>query len=607
MIHPSGFRRYAVTAAVAFAWPTALGLAQEPPLSVLVDASGSLRGYHETGAMDELVGSLRRAGADRTYSMAYRATASGEVMGGIAPYAGAADPNGALTLLGRGLREYLVYARPGEVIALVTDNVQDAGTLRQEEQDIGAFYQLLRDEPRFTHVSLLPLRRPFSGFLYGGGGKSSIGRYEGQRGLVVYVIGYRTVSEGAAQRVAGRIAQALGTRAIRMKPFDQAPLEATVDTAATRLLPSGGACNGSPLLPARDAPGILEPRTRVEEGQPFGGVFVLRLRSGLEGVSLDQPTLQVAITEPFRMKLANSSSPVVTANPPRLNAQLAPGGTTSATVTICFPRGLRFDTAAAVREQLATATEATGTFAGGIRVGLRLPQRDLRLTEDLRAEYSVSDPRFFTDTAASYHQRIFKLDEAFRVLAPASVTVSTQVRDYHVRFPVVLPLGPVGSKLLTWVAPILLFLLLAWALLRRRTFVLHDDHLGNFVVAPRSYGVRARRVGRDEASALIDGAPEEGDGIGGTPLSLRRLQAHLLLVQGLPAGTLRLGILGALGVRAGAGYLVDGERTRMELGAGEASFALVRAGQDAEAPGPSGERSDGVAEAWVDSWSRAGS
>lgn len=582
--------------------------AQAPPvpLSVLVDASGSTRGFYDTGAMDELVATLRSGGADRAFSAVYRRAPSGGVLGGIAPFTGRRDEVGTLTLLWHALTDYLPSARPGEVVAFITDNIQDSGGLDDEQRDVHEFYEVLRDDARFSHVYVIPLRRPFLGPLYGRDGVSRLGTYDGERGLLVYLLAYRAVSPEPVQTLARTVAARLGSNAIRMKPYDTAPVAALVDTAATRRLPADAACDARPLVPVPGDSGILERREPVGEGQPFGGTFVVRLSSRMEGVSLDRPQVRPSIPDAFRMDLGAVTGPVrVTSDPPQLKAELAPGDTISVRLSVCFPSGLRFDTAQEVQRRLANASVRAATFEGGVRIELTIPQRDLRLQDTLRSEYSVSDPAFFTSLDPALHRRIFGLEEAFRVLAPPSVTVTTRVQDYHIRFRANLPIGGAFRRILTWLLGLLAVGALIWLLfVRSGGFLLSDEGGGSF----HFRALRAQRKGRTRRDEDPLDFLEESDGRGeeedGTPFSLGWLGSYPVRLDGRVVARIRdLPLLGPR-VRASGSHRLNGGARVLSLNPAGTSFHLAPTDPTAEAARRNGDSDPGGTGAWADTWDR---
>lgn len=593
-------KRARLLAAVLLA-PAAAAAQTIPPLTVLVDASGSVRGFYETGAMDVLVTQLRDKPTDRAYSAVYRRGPEG-VEGDVLPYAGRSDAIGGLTLLWRTLEDYLPEARPGEVIALVTDNIQDAGGLADEQRDIRAFYEVLRDDARFSHIFVLPLRRDFHGPLYGSDGRTRIGTYTGERGLVVYLLAYHVSSQAPILALAHEVARRLDTRAVRMKPYaGDVPVSAIVDTVATRALHPGGACDDRPLVPIAGNSKVLERADAVDEGRPFGGSFVVRLSSQMEGVSLDSPLVNASIPQEFRMDLAGvRGKVVVTPDPPRLGAELAPGDTTSVRLSVCFPNGLRFDTAQAVQQRLANARDRAGWFEGAVRVELTIPRRDLRLDSALRSEYSVSDPAFFTSLDPNYHRRIFGLEEAFRVLAPPSVIVTTRVDDYHVRFRVNLPLGRAVRRILGGLLATALAAALLLLALRKRAFQLRDDGGGHFhFQAHRKAHRRSARLMDDP----LDFLDEDGaDADEGTPFSLGWFGGYPVPVNGQTAGTIRnLPVFGPR-LRARGSYRVNGNGRVLLLRSSGTSFSLAPAEN-----GAGGEfgRDDEPTTAWNDTWDRS--
>jgi hypothetical protein len=563
-------------------------VAQAPPVTVLVDGSGSMQGFFATGAMGELVGQLAPT---RTFRFEARPDGVGGVSSRLVPFDPGAPATGAMTLLWRGLGEYLPRARPGEVIAMVTDNVQDSGTLPSEQRDVREFYGALAGSPDVSHVFIVPLRRSFDGLLYGRPGAGPIGRYTDERALVVYLIGFRQASDAAMESATQAIAARLGSAPIRMKPYRTAPVEVEVDTAATRILAAGDSCGFESLLPLAGERGVLGRRTPVEVGRPFGGRFVLKLRSTMEGVSLARPGISAEITEAFRLRSFKiEAAPVIVPDPPRLRTDLEPGDSTSIRVSVCFEEGVRFRWSRDVFLRLVSNSAAIGSYEGAVRVRLELPRADLKLADRLRREYSVVDPRFFESADPELHRRVYGLEHAFRSLASDTVRVERKA-DHRLRFPIRYPVWP---SIVAGLIVLLLLALLAWlgyALLRSASYRVLEEAPGVFHVSREGGAQRAERATPGGPDAFLYGATPTAPSSGPTgrvvPLSF--LRSYPLYVAGRTGAVLRLRPLGGVAAVARPGFMIDGTLARKPIQPAGTSFSVTGGGaapprEDAAAP-----------------------
>jgi hypothetical protein len=556
-------------------------LAQSPPVDVLVDGSGSTRGFFATGAMPRLVDGLRAEGATRVLTFRHRAE-GGRVSGGLVPFEAAPAEVGNVTLLWRGLSEHLRIARPGTIVAMVTDNVQDAGGLPSEQRDVSDFYDALLNDGRLKQVYVLPLRLSFEGTLYGRSGAGSIGSYVGERGLVVYLIGVEIEDDSTMREAARSIARRIGAEPVRMKPYTTAPVIVQVDTARSREVAAAQVgCPSIPLAPDPADTLLFVGTKPVNHGRKFGGVFVVRLRSELEGVTLSRPRVAAMLAEEFQLTdFDPAGQPEVRVNPPRLETQFAPGDSEEIRVAVCFPEGVRFDPFGASFFRLATSSRRTGRFEGGVRVMLQVPRADLRLADVVRDEYSVSDPAFFTSTSPDLHRRVYNLEDAFRRAAPLEVRVEAPV-DRRLRFDVLYPVSPLLALLGLVGAFLLLIALLAWLFLHTHPFLLREEGEGRYALRPPAgRRPRLRPDALDDYGETSD-QPEER----GTPIRLGLVRAYGIRIDGRPAASLRRGLAGPV-VRAGPGFQVNG-RTRVSLGSGGGLFEL----QHAERGGGSRRRS----------------
>jgi hypothetical protein len=574
-----------ILTAMAVLQPARSAIAQSSRVTVLVDGSGSMTGFFTTGALPRLLQQLENVGADRVHAFTYHATPGGVVSGGLTTAMPATGTAGNVTLLGRALTDYLPRARDGEIVVMITDNVQDVGAAATEARDVRAFYDALTANPRLSYVHVVPLRLAFDGTLYGPRG--AIGPYDDLRGVAAYLITVGEVDAAQNREQIRELAAAIGGSPIRMKPYRSAPVVATIDTAATRLLaaPDTGACPLVPLRPAADSPSVLVATRRVREGKPFGGVFAVRLDSRLEGVALSRPTVSASVTEAFAFtNFVAEGDAQVTPTPPRLQTNLEPGDSAAVRITICFPNGVRF----APNQALATSSQAGGRYEGTVTVGLRVPRTDLQLADQVKAAFSVTDSAFFTSGDPRLHRRIFGLEYAFRSLAPESVEIEQAV-DGRLRFEVSVPAGPflrlVGSVL----GILLLLAVLGWALTRSHGYQLIDEDGGRYRLTPirRRQPPRGRRTSEEPLQEPLfmprhtPAAVDEGQLV-----RLSLLRVHPLRLNGADAGHLRYVTLVGPRVSTAAGFSVDGARSRA-LGVGGGAFTLSRS--DAEArPSPRG-------------------
>ena len=542
-------------------------------MTVLVDGSGSMTGFFTTGALPRLLTQLEGVGARRTQAFTFRALEDGRVSGGLTSVLPTSGNAGNVTLLWRGLSTYLREAPDGEMIAMVTDNVQDAGTVASEARDIRAFYDALASSDRIGYVYVVPLRLPFDGPLYGPAG--SIGRYSDERGLVVYLIATTPVDTAAPppqmrqaiaehRARAEQVAEAIGGTAVRMKPYRYAPILATVDTAATRNAPvRGGDCPTIPLRPDPDSPQVLVATRPVQQNAAFGGTFRVRLDSRLEGVTLSKPAVSATITERFVLTgFVADGEAELTATPPRLDTDLEPGDSAAVWINICFPSGVKF----APGQKLATATRASGPYAGTVTVGLTVPRTDLRLAEQVRREYSVTDPAFLRIPDRALHRRIYGLEYAFRSLAPESVLVEQSVQG-HLRFAILVPKGPLLWLIARWFLLILLVVLFLWVITRSTGFRLAEDGGGRFRISPlrarnRTPTPRANNDDPFDAAGLAAGRPADQAIMEGLPIRLSLFHGHPIRRDGKQAAVLRVSILGTPKAKARPGFVVDGKRAR---------------------------------------------
>lgn len=544
--------------------------------AALFDASGSMAGFYSTGALVGLDAALRRAGSQRSFVFLHEEHPGTPLSGAIRPFGEPLSRFGNVTLLWRALSDYRRQEPGDQVLVMVTDNIQDAGALPHEARDIRDFYARLAAEEAFPVVYVLPLRLAFEGHLYGRDGRTRIvPPYHGRRGLVMYVIGVGAASADATSRLARALAAETGAPAVRMKPYNRAPIRAVVDTSAQSRGASRSACADETLKPDPDEPGVLVRERPVVEGRRFGGAFTVLLRSEMEGVALSQPYVSGEVREAFALQdVEVSGQPLVSSTPPRLTTLLEPGDATSVLVQVCFPDGLQF---LGPRRRFILFNRAEGTYEGTVRLQLRAAQSDLLLTETIRREFSVVDEAFFTVADSSLHRRVFKLEHAFRALAPATVTVETPI-DYRLRFTVRYPLSPLLGFLLKVGLALALLAGLGFLLAGRGRYLLRHEGGGRFHLTPQ----RRERPAQPNQSDVPDlprgaGPPTGGFAENATVVHLVPWSAYPVRDVDRTVATLRRFPFRAPIVKAAPGYVLEDGAHRLVLDKRGSSFQVVEA------------------------------
>lgn len=186
---------------------------------VVIDKSGSMRGFYETGALEKVYTGIREELRKSTLFSNVRLF--GFSKNGLVPYKqfNHIKP-GSHTLIDKALTDG--FALKPDVILMITDNIQDPDGISQTS-DITKFYSLLKKEI-VEWVFIFPLKMPFNGWVY------DIGDWEGKRAALLYAILLKkpNVSQSQSEKweeefrhLVSRIETVVHSKRIRCKPLEK--------------------------------------------------------------------------------------------------------------------------------------------------------------------------------------------------------------------------------------------------------------------------------------------------------------------------------------------------------------------------------------------------
>ncbi|UCH94781.1 MAG: hypothetical protein JSV88_31600 [Candidatus Aminicenantes bacterium] len=186
---------------------------------VVIDKSGSMRGFYETGSLKKIYNDIREELKKSWLSSNVRLF--GFSIKGLVPYKRLEDIiPGSHTLIDKALKDG--FALKPDVILIITDNIQDPDGISQTS-DITKFYSLLKKEI-VEWVFIFPLKMPFNGWVY------NIGNWKKERAALLYAILLKNPNDSQSQRdkreeefkkLASQIEKVVHSSRIRCKPLEK--------------------------------------------------------------------------------------------------------------------------------------------------------------------------------------------------------------------------------------------------------------------------------------------------------------------------------------------------------------------------------------------------
>jgi len=532
---------------------------------VMVDGSGSMRGFFKTGSLANAVGvvtgALSASGVHAVPQL-YLTSSSGRTT--FTPATGTAlrnpeDARGQLTLT----KDALAQRSGFQTIWVITDNVTDAGNVKVG-QDLDRFYAYLQGRSTQA-VDILPMSLAFDGTVFGSHDRR-LGEYRGKRGLVAYAILRRGDQQGFDNQVAAvakRLDKTVGAGHVSAKPLTSpSEVELAIEQAG-----EAEARPGEAILAKGESAGgtVLRFPREFDAGQPISGVFAIKLESKSGPVVLKQVPVKVRIVKEFSRGNFAARGWDAEASPPQVVLGGMDRSTDRIVAHISIPQGIRFRRSfrglwdkIGSYIGLGSNSDVSGTITGAVEVILE---------PVVSRERASLDPAFLRkwSTSAVYggpswraqQAKVYRLGDLFQKAAPQR---SEQV-EKRTRAAVVTVLK------YPWWAPFIILIpvmiivavvaLLAWYLLWPVGFNLGNELAGEWRVEP---------IGRRRDEAFGEVAAASGQDI--------RLPRWRMMTKGFPlrSGDMLVGRLRRVPTRgwqavASTGFAVAG-RSRKWLGNG---------------------------------------
>lgn len=436
---------------------------------ILVDGSGSMRGFFSTGKIRDLHGVIREHDSRNVESYYFvneelkqfdqvedEPKGRYETVGGF----------GGRTVLAAALANTLAERSGPTIIWLVTDNQPSAGSDTESDQDLERFYEGLRAS-RVKRIYFFPLRLAYNGPLYRSDGVSLLtDSYSGPRGLLVYALlldeAAREEFERAVKSFQERLGRFVGRNEFRsflIKPLEQ-------DTVTGKLLPGEKFIIDGNKVIGGD----------FEEGKPIHGEFKLELTSQLGQVNIDGANIEVTPGK-FTTQDFVESEPSFVIKPNTINSfKAGPENKKEFAITMDFP-GVH--TRRGFTSWWHSMSTKRGTLEGEVQIAITLPPQNLNVIPETATQFSTTRD-IYLSADPEVQKRIYRLDDLMRKMIPRQ-TINIQPKlgeNDGGRIPVKLNVRLSPGLVYLWLLPLLLLLLLLFLFWwkRRPIYRLTWDH-----------------------------------------------------------------------------------------------------------------------------------
>lgn len=416
---------------------------------ILVDGSGSMRGFFTNGKIKDLHGVIRehnRSNAESYYFINEELKPFDEIEAEPRGRDETAGGFGGRTVLATALSKTIAEQSGPAIVWLVTDNQPSAGSDTESDQDLEQFYEGLRGS-RVKRIYFFPVQLAFNGPLYKSDGKQTLtDSYTGPRGLLVYVLLLDEAAsdefERAVKSFQERLSRLVGGNEFRS--FLIKPLEH--DTVTAKLLPGEKfKVDGNKVIGGD-----------FEEGKPIHGEFKLELTSQLGQVNINEANITVQSGK-FTTQDFVESEPHFVIKPNTINSFKA-GSENKKSFAITMDSG-----GVHTRQGLASwwhsMTTKRGTLEGEVQIVITVPPQNLSVIPETATQFSTTKD-IYLNSDPEVQKRIYRLDDLVRKMIPAqTITIQPKVGDNSDgRIPVNLNVRLSPGMRYLW--PLLLLLLL---------------------------------------------------------------------------------------------------------------------------------------------------
>jgi hypothetical protein len=595
----------AILALATVAGATASFAAPQPKAVVMVDGSGSMRGFFNNraggssiaGVTSGLVQTLRSQGYDVSVVL-YRNDSNGKANdislnpSSLAELSDTSKATGQLTFTDKALAED-IRKTGADAAWIITDNVADTGSGKNStDHDLEAFYKRLQG-PAVAGVDLFPIGLPFSGPIFDRSGNKSLGTYTGTRALEVYGILPAGHDAAATKRYDAAVSALVHKQAnlfgnhLRAKPLltpQDVHLELVqVDPSSVK--------KGSTILSLTGRKGAdgsyqFAFPTSFSPGTPIEGVFGLRLTAAETG-PIVMNGVKVKVTMPRKFEGGDYASAEwkAVSKPETVTIGGMSNDPTLVTVDVKIPGGIDFkprvSTALSKFQsywKLGMSGVTSETLTSQVVVSLIPPPQQAVLDKGFIKKWGITDATaYFTRIDPNAQSKIYDLGALFnniKTTEPAAPVEEKGVAnvDLDLNYPALTGalavLGPLFG-LLALIAGVGLYL--GW----RKSAVVSRSVNGEWVIAPPA---------RRSASAVTPGQWDEPAGLSGDVPTGSTSRSRLTLMtkgielsdEGVRHGWLKWVPFSGWVVAPAAGYVLASGVRQAKLGSSLGSESRVK-------------------------------
>ena len=372
------------------------GYTAEMKNAIVVDSSGSMAGFYNTGSIRMLVVNLQKilGGAD-----IYLFSDKGPEKVGRADSLNSINRDTRIDLAIQGfLKE--PASRP-DALWMITDNVQDRTETPFVDASTRDFYSILRQDD-FQKILIMPCYLDFNGKVYANReGSQYSTNYTGRKGLIIYGILMNKavkapVKKGAKSQEDPRKKQFddLATRfASTLRAYESKLLLAKpLDKATFDLLPAGQIPNNEKANVTLNEKGIYLGKG-FKEGNKIPIVFYVKLLSKFEDLIVSGKVIASVADNQFTSIGFRDAHVACTIFPEKVNVD--PGKTTETIykVTINIEKvRMKLDPVSILR---AAFSGKPGTLESIVRLEVQVPREGFRFTNAVLNAYNTDDIQDF--------------------------------------------------------------------------------------------------------------------------------------------------------------------------------------------------------------------